>query len=759
MNEDALTRLALAAGIEPGYWDGLGRWRPLEAATAIRVLREMGLDPDANLEAQCRDLTEAAFASPLPASQVVRAGSRPTLPVSLSADDPAALDWRLELEHGQCLTGHSEPAGLPPAGEGWWRGAHRRVVALTLPLDIPAGYHTLKLRDPVASTVLIAAPERCYIPDDLAGGARRWGIAVQLYSVRSSRNWGIGDFTDLQTLAVAAAQAGASFIGLNPLHAKHLAEPERASPYAPSSRLFLDPLYIDVEALPELGECGAARASIARAEFAAACERARQAPRVDYVAVAALKLPVLQMLFESFDSAAAASDRAASSGEPAVDVPEDGEFQAFVRSGGERLARFAEFEAWRLDRRQAGADCGPQRPAACDSGEMAAFRRNAARQIRFQMWLQWRAAGQLDAATACGRAAGLSLGLYKDLAVGSPADGAEVWSGRGLAACGASIGAPPDLLSAEGQDWGLPPWNPRELAARAWRPFAELLDANMRNAGALRVDHVMALLRLYWVPVSTTGAHGAYVRYDFDTLTAVLALESLRHRCMVIGEDLGSVPDGLRDRLQAAGILSYRVLRFERHWKGDRSFCRPWEYPPQSIATVVTHDMPTIAEFWSGGDIGRRSQLNRMRHSLEPRGQREPEQPGSEQRERELEQREGEQREREEREREQRERTDEKNGLLALLGETGLSPADPQNSGQVIEALHAVVARTASMLAVVQIDDLIGEVEPVNIPGTDREYANWTRKLALPLEDIIRDPRWSRLGEIMRAAGRAGVRA
>jgi 4-alpha-glucanotransferase len=262
------------------------------------------------------------------------------------------------------------------------------------------------------------------------------------------------------------------------------------------------------------------------------------------------------------------------------------------------------------------------------------------------------------------------------------------------------------------------------LEAQRYEPFRRLLAANMRDSGALRIDHVMALTRLFWIPAGMSGADGGYVRNAFEVLAAIVAIESVRNRCMVIGEDLGSVPDGLRARLHDAGFLSYRVLVYERHWQGDGHFCRPDEYPPQSLATVATHDMPTMTEFWYGDDIARRAQLGMY--------------PAQQQRDDEASRRDC-----------------ERAGMLRLLGDCGLSPADPRSPADVIESLHAAVARTASMLAVVQLDDLVGETEPINIPGTYREYPNWRRKLGPPLEEIIGDERWSRLSALMRAAGRS----
>jgi len=524
----------------------------------------------------------------------------------------------------------------------------------------------------------------------LTQGERRWGLSLQLYAVQSARNWGIGDFGDLMVIAMEAGRAGASFIGLNPLHARRLAHPEEASPYAPSSRQFLDPVYIDVEAVLQRSGGGAAQTAMADTEFLARRVRARSSPLVDYAEVLALKLAVLEKMFEDFRLNGARAD-----------TQRLHEFRAFMQRGGAPLARYAEFEARSLHEFATPA------------------------QMEFQMYLQWLAASQFDAAAAAARAAGMSIGLYCDLAVGVASDSAECASEPQLFAHGTCIGAPPDMLNRQGQNWGMPPWNPRVLAQLEFAPFRALLAANMRSAGALRIDHVMALTRLFWIPQAMTGADGGYVHYPLATLVAIVALESVRNRCMVIGEDLGAVPDGLRASLHESGFLSYRVLVYERHWQGDGRFCLPHEYPRQALATVATHDMPTMTEYWQGGDIDRRAALGLYAV---------PQQCDEE----------------------KARRQHERDGMLWLLGEIGASPADPDNAGQVIEALHSAVAKSGSMLAAIQLDDIMGETEPVNIPGTYCEYANWQRKLTRPIEEIFNDPRWSRLTAIMREAGRSG---
>ena len=718
MNE-ALMRLAGAAGIENGYWDGLGIRRELGEPTALALLDALEFNAATDADAQSRSLADRAFLTPLPPSVVIRVGVPAALVVALPLQRrDETIPWELVLESGERTGGEFVPARLTQVQAREIDGRHYGRFSLPLPAGIPAGYHEFHLPSFAFAAPLIVGPARCFIPAALEHGVRCWGLAVQLYALRSSRNWGIGDFGDLAALAATAGRAGAAFVGFNPLHARHLARPDDASPYAPSSRLFLDPVYIDVEAVEDLAACPEAIAAIANPEFQTRLATVRDERLVDYPAVTALKLQLLDRLFRRF------RQRAADPGDA-----RGLDFRAFRRSGGEPLERFAEFEALRLHLLQSTGRASEWRDWPEDLRDpggtgLGRFRRDAAEGIEFQIYLQWVAGAQLRDAAMAASAAGMSIGLYRDLAVGAAHDSAETWSEQRLFARGISIGAPPDMLNRQGQTWGLPPWNPRALARQGYASFRRLLAANMRYTGALRVDHVMALARLFWIPQTMTGADGGYVCNPFDELATIVALESERNRCMVIGEDLGSVPDGLRSRLRDCGFLSYRVLVYERHWQGDGHFCRPDEYPQQSLATVATHDMPTMTEYWLGGDIARRAQLGMY--------------PGPSQRDEDAARRDG-----------------EREGILRMLGEIGLSPADPSDARNVIASLHAAVARTHSMLAVVQLDDLVGETEPVNIPGTDREYPNWRRKLALSIEDIFSDERWSRIAAIMREAGRS----
>lgn len=715
---DALLRLATATGIENGYWDALGTFRPLEASTARALLAGLGYDPDADPEAQCRELDEALYRRPLPAVVVLPEGIEHELWLALPvATAGARFGWELELEDGERLSGDFSPVSLARIDSRELDGELFARFALRLRRSLPRGYHRFGLPARGFVTDVIVAPPRCFIPGRLAGGGRCWGVAVQLYALRSPRNWGIGDFTDLATMGVAAGNAGAAFVGLNPLHARVLARPEEASPYAPSSRLHLDPVYLDVEAIAEFDRTPEARALLASSGFQERLAAARACPFVDYPAVTSLKLEALRLLHAKF--------RAGTAGEA---TPRAQAYRAFVAAGGTTLRRFAEFEALCLalvatrGRLPAWDDWLPEWRDP-QSALLEQFRERAAAAIDFQLYLQWQATEQFDAAVAAARAAGLSLGFYRDLAVAAARDGAENWSDPALVAQGMKLGAPPDPFSAGGQNWGMPPGNPRTQVERGFRPFAALLAANMRGGGALRIDHVMSLARLFWIPDGMPNTAGGYVHNPFESLAAVVALESVRNRCLVIGEDLGSVPEGLRERLQALGFLSYRVVLFERNWATDGSFRAPGDYPVQALAIAVTHDLPTIAEFWTGGDIGRRAGLGLLGG--------EPASLAA-----------------------KHERQADRRALLRFFAEARIDVPDPSDPAAVTAALHEAVAKTASMLAVVQLDDLNGESEPINIPGTHHQYANFRRKLSRPLEAILADPRWRDIAQRMRRAGR-----
>ncbi|MFN4148803.1 MAG: 4-alpha-glucanotransferase, partial [Rhodocyclaceae bacterium] len=549
-----------------------------------------------------------------------------------------------------------------------------------------------------------ATAECCFLPATLSEGGRLWGLTIQLYSLRSHRNWGIGDFTDLSRLVDLVASAGGDFIGLNPLHALFPVDPAHISPYSPSHRAFLNVLYIDVEAVPEFAACETIRCRVASAEFQQRLAALRDRPLVDYPAVARQKLAVLRDLFDFQRSRDAV-------------CLED--FARWRASQGAALERFSLFEALQAHFRAHDPGCWgwPAWPVEYhdpDSSAVADFARKHAVEIDWHAWLQWLADSQLAAVARRARERGMAIGLYRDLAVGAHPGGAEVWQWQEVFAIGnggAHTGAPPDELNLLGQDWGLPPLIPHRLRRAAYAPFIEVLRANMRHAGALRIDHVMGLMRLFWVPADTPATEGTYVHYPFDTLLGLVARASQDNACLVIGEDLGTVPEGFRERLAAAGVLSYQPLIFARY--PDGNFRLPADMPRQALVAASTHDLPTLAGYWQGVDLEIRTQLMLF--------------PNSEVRERLI-----------------TERGWDRGRLLWALERENLLPpgiskdpaALPVLTPELIAAIHAYLARSPAMLLAIQPEDIFACPEQINVPGTvEDQHPNWQRKLPVALED------------------------
>ena len=683
-SEQVLDTLAEAAGIAPDWFAASGRRQRVSPDSKRALLRAMGLE--AGTDAEARD-SLARLADrrlrPLPPSLVGHTGT--TVSVDVVAN---GLQGRHEIlvrredgsedSYGLDLDGGDRGAFDAPDGR---RGVR---VRLALPPQ-PAGRHRLLLDgDAAGACLLTVAPRRCFIPTDYREGRRGFGVSAHLYTLRRRDDGGIGDFTTLGVFAEETARNGGDFVGLNPMHAQFAADRGRASPYNPSDRRFLDPAYIDVSSPDILG--GAPEAARILGGQAALLADLRAATAVDYPGVWAAKSAVLEAAFAGFDA------RRADGGAEAA------AFEAFQAEGGEALRRFAIFESiaetvprlpWQL------WEAGLREPTGAGIADFAAA--HAAR-IRYHLWLQWRASAQFARAADRAGAAGLSLGFYRDIAVGTAPDGAEAWAEAGNFARGVSVGAPPDPFSATGQVWSLPPPNP---VAAASTMFATLLAANMRHAGALRIDHAMGLQRLFWVPDGASGADGAYVGYDLERNLADLALESHRARCLVIGEDLGTVPDGFRDRLDAADVLSYRVMFFERD---GLNFLPRGAYPAKAVACVATHDLPTLAGWWEGADYRERGAIGHM--SAEEAGRAEADRA------------------------EEKRRFAEAVGAEAREGEAGVSR-------EAIDAAHRFVAETPCILAVAQAEDLVGETVAVNLPGTSHERPNWQRKLAPDVTEIF----------------------
>jgi (1->4)-alpha-D-glucan 1-alpha-D-glucosylmutase len=715
---ESLRQLAQAHGIALAYHDIRGELRQASAATLAGVLAAMGVEAgdDAHNARAQDECTRAQWQRRIDPLVVVRSHALPSqvrirLPVEVAAR-PLAL--RIASETGTETVRSIAP---PQHGEHGVDGDDCRCLAFDVALDdaLPCGYHALEVLAGdagVARATLAVAPSTCHRPRSLQGGGRAWGTSVQLYGVRSARNWGIGDFTDLAGVVERWGAAGADIVGVNPLHALFPHDPEHASPYSPSSRAFVNVLYLDVEAIPEFARCAAARRHVASGAFQAALAALRAAPLVDYAGVARAKWPVLEMLHaHALSEAASTSDGRA--------------FQAFKDAGGEALRRQALFDALQahVGEHDPGAWGWTGWPAAYrdpQAPEVAAFATAHAQRVDFFAWLQWQCAQQRAQVAKRAGDCGMRIGLYTDLAVSIARPGADAWASQDVYAMAASAGAPPDEFNVEGQDWGLPPAIPERLRDTGYASFIAMLRAAMQDAGALRIDHVMGLARLYWVPGGARPSHGAYVRYPFDDLLGLLALESERHRCLVIGEDLGTVPDEVRHAMAANDIFSYRVLLFERDASG--AFVAPAAYPEPALAIASTHDLPTLAGWWEGADIRLRAQAQQKDGAAGVDAAL-------------------------------ADRVRDRGRLLDALAREGLlpdgTPQDPASVPALTPALAIAVqvylARTPSALLVVQPEDVFGVREQANLPGVTTEHPNWRHKLPVALEDQDADERFRTL--------------
>lgn len=579
-------------------------------------------------------------------------------------------------------------------------------LKLTLSDDLPLGYHQLWLKNRALEghSLLIVAPETCYEPEFLTNGEKIWGSSIQLYTIRSETNWGIGDFSDLRNLGVELAKQGADIIGLNPIHSLYPANPLHCSPYSPSSRNYINPLYIDVCALPEYGQCQKVAKLINEPDFQQNLQKARAAEYVDYGLVGYLKYRILDAVFHHFN---------------ATDVknksPRFKEFNKYCRSKGSGLEQQATYEALfehfkARDINSWGWPCWPEEYLDPDAKEIKSFARKNKDRIRYYMFLQWVAETQLEEAQKAATEAGMRVGIYRDLAVGVDRGGGDVWSNKDIYCLDASVGAPPDPLAPQGQNWGLPPFSPTQLQEESYAPFIEMVVANMQYCGALRIDHVMGLLRLWWCPPGKTADYGVYVNYPLHDLMGIIKLESQRRQCLVFGEDLGTVPPQIEATMPPARCYSNEVVLFSR--EGER-FMAPADYKTRALTCISNHDIPTLKAWWNCNDLDLRQELGVYTPEFTQQ--------------------------------EKSSRHGDKVAMLRTLQDIGELPwgANPDDintmgfSRELWEKIHYYLAKTASAIVVLQLEDVMELDTMVNVPGTSTEYPNWCRKLTQSVNEVM----------------------
>lgn len=707
-----LDALCASCGIALDYYDIRGqRHEPgVEVKQALLAALQLPVNDDDDVRRRLQQVQARKWSHVIAPVVVCRQNEIPVrLMLTLAAElAETTVSWELYQESGQRRQGEWSPGAQDAVDEAVIDGVRLRRFEVVLPDFAEVGYHRLVVKPDDTTAVqasLVVAPETCYQPPELAAGRRAWGVSLQLFSLRSRRNWGIGDFTDLLSIIELLAPTGIDVLGLNPLHALFPHLPENASPYSPSSRDFLNPVYLDVERIDEFTQHAEIRQQVAGKDFQARLQALRSLELIDYRGVWDIKLEALEALYRAFgrnrhDTTAARNKS----------------FRRFRDDGGEDLYRFALFEALQAHffRQDSRIDSWQKWPADYRDPEaeaVAMWADEHGDEIEFHQYLQWNLEQQFSRVQESCKRHGMRIGVYRDLAVGAAGSSAQCWNEQADYALDAGIGAPPDDFSPNGQNWALPPLNPQALRDLAYRPFINTLRANMRHAGALRIDHIMGLMRLFWVPPNGSASDGTYVSYPFADMLGILALESQRNRCLVIGEDLGTVPDEVRHALYVNRMLSYRILYFEKDWH-QGSIKPPQEFPYYALCSVGSHDLPTLRGFWEEADLELRERLD-----LYPSGEFADQQ----------------------RQIRQRDRVE----ILTALERENLIAGEALDEhrgkngfdGELARSIQRYLARSGSMLMMVQLEDLLSQARQMNLPGTIDEYPNWRVRLSHELED------------------------
>ena len=718
MNSPALASFMQLKGIDQHFVDAWGNPATVDEEKIKNLINHMGIDADDDVALmdyyQQQELQH--WLSILAPVSVFQQATSYTFEVRLPIDfvtDP--LIYQITTEDGLVIDIALTATDFPLLGSKEINEIEFQLYEIEMDARLDIGYHRLTLLEegndqPLADMSLIITPERCFTPEVIKQGKKIWGTSVQLYCLKSEKNWGIGDFSDLKILLRKTAENGGDFIGLNPIHALNPAQPEQASPYSPSSRLWLNVIYSDITAVPEFAHCESLQKEYATEAFQSTLANLRDTEWVDYRPITELKLAALRKLFNTL---LASNKNSKTQNTERLDT-----FNQYVIDKGEALTQQAAFDALRFKflSEDPSAWGWPAWPGAFQSFASVGTQQwcqDNPQEILFWCYCQWITEEQLAEVDQLAESLGMSLGLYRDLAVGVGKSASDVWANHELYCENISIGAPPDVLGPLGQSWGLPPWAPDQLYQTGYQPFIDLLRANMSYCGALRIDHVMALLRLWWVPEGETADSGAYVYYNVYDMLNILALESVRNQCLVIGEDLGTVPEGMDTLLQEAGVYSYKVFFFEQ--APDGGFISPHHYIQQSMATLSTHDMPTIKGYWHCEDLYLGRELGLY--------------PDQQVFERLLD-----------------DRVKAKQHILnSLHGHHAIPDEqyhDANNSGmdkQLNFSLQQHLATGSASLLSLQLEDFLEMEQPVNVPGTSDEYRNWQRKLSHNLETLFAD--------------------
>ncbi len=703
-----IRELAELVGVECEYVDGRDHYRQATDNTLRMILSALGIDvqSESDIHRECERIREERWTKVIePVALHYPAARAPlcfpiALPLGDSSLESVLLECRIKDEQGKIRSSTVKGSTCTLLEETVIRGTCYVRIQVSLPGRLRLGYYKVMLTIRIGSRVLeaqslvIAAPQRCYLPP---GSKRTWGLGVQLYGIRSRENWGIGDFRDLEKIMKTAGKTwNASTIGLQPLHSL---TPGLRSPYSPSSRLCWSPLYLNIEKVAEFRVSPKLQQMFRTKKFQSTLETLRSSQLVEYEAVHQLKMAVLEDLFRVFKrrhlQPRTTRGRA---------------FLRFVQQSPDFLTRFCTFQVlseyfqgsvwrqWPSDYRD------PTSPA------VQLFQKEHAARMHYFYYVQWLCELQLTRLDEVAQKASLRLGLYHDLPVGIHPDGADAWGFQDQLAKDATSGAPPDSFNLQGQNWGLLAPNPRALRQHGYQFFRQTVRQNMKHGGVLRIDHALGLFRMFWVPFQHSGQDGLYVKTYVDEMLAVLALESVRHKVMVVGEDLGTVTPAIQRKLEGAGLLSYRLLFFERECGG--AFHLPHQFPCQALVSATTHDLPTLKGYWAGRDMEMKEHANLYPHP-------------------------------EDRARETQVRGEDRRQLWKVLRQEGFDLPDSMPSSlsvNMVKMVYQFLARTPSRLLMVQLEDLLGELDTPNLPGAAASaYPSWRVRLSRELTSWLKD--------------------
>ena len=704
-----LRALAELVGVECDYVDGTGQAHQATDVTLRIILGALGLDvqSESDIQRERNKIQEERWTRVLEPVLLHYPETRMplcfpiALPLEEVSSEEVAISFRLKDEQGKVRLFPVKVSACKFLENATNRGIRYVRMQVSLAGRLPLGYYdlmgTVMLGPRVleVKSLVIAAPQRCYLPP---GSKKEWGIGVQLYGIRSQDNWGIGDFRDLERIMKTAGQKWkASTIGLQPLHSMTTG---LRSPYSPSSRLCWNPLYLNLEQVAEFRLSPKLQRMFRTKKFQSRLQTLRSGQFVEYEAVHQLKMTVLKDLFRVFSRQHLQSS-----------TTRGRAFIRFIEKAPEFFTRFCTFQA--LQEHFGGAVWRewPLDYHVPDSPAVKQFQRIHASRIQFFLYVQWLCELQLSRLDQVAKQSCLSLGLYHDLPVGIHPDGADAWGFQNQLAKDATIGAPPDSFNLQGQNWGLMAPNPRALRQYGYEFFRQTVSQNMKHGGVLRIDHALGLFRMFWVPFGHSGQDGLYLKTYVDEMLAVLALESVRHKVMVVGEDLGTVTPAIQRKLEEAGLLSYRLLFFER--EPDGAFHQPSQFPSQALVSATTHDLPTLKGYWEGRDITIKAQAGLYPQPVE-------------------------------RDRETLVREKDRGQLGEALRRAGFLVSEPMEASlslETIKMFYQFLARTPSRLLMVPLEDVLGELDTPNLPGApDSVYPSWRVRLSRELSSWLKDP-------------------